>query len=192
MTAGYYAAGKGFEPYGRTLKRELLSSGTDSKVAVCGMCGLTAREMVQHMQNPAVRDVTGYSFKGLALHLRSKPDLVVIMAGTNDIGRGFAPKAILKDIAALHAECHRNGVATVAVAASTVASGPSRLCRDHLAKLLERWASATPGCRAFLDMEELVSHGGRALWDGDGLHLSPAGSRALGQRLVPHIKEAMA
>jgi len=188
LTAGFHAGGRAFEPYGNTLSDELRSSGSSCRVSVCGLSGLTAGEMVQNMSNPTVWDVVGQPGQGLAVLLQSSPDLVIIMAGTNDIGKGMGPKAILGDLAALHAECHARGVPTVALAPSTVASGPSRLGRDTLARLLQTWSRATPGCIAYLDMEDLVDHSGRTFWDSDGLHLSAMGSRALGHRLLPHIK----
>jgi lysophospholipase L1-like esterase len=160
------------------------SSGCDVSVLVNGLSGLTARDMVTKARHPAIPDCTGKVGKGLDVLLNQKPDLVIIMTGTNDLGMGVSPQAILADVVRLHKACHARGIPTVALAPSTVAQGPSTLGRQQLASLLRKWAKTTPSVVACIDMMELIPHNGPSPhWDFDGLHLSAGGSRALGRRL---------
>jgi lysophospholipase L1-like esterase len=189
ITAGFHSGGRCFEPYGRTMGGAMRSSGCDVSVLVNGLSGLTAREMVAKAKHPAVPDCTGKVGKGLEVLLNQKPDLVIIMAGTNDLGMGVNPQAILADVVRLHKACHAQGIRTVALAPSTVAQGPSTLGRQQLASLLRKWAKTTPAVVACMDMMDLVPHNGPSPhWDMDDLHLSARGSRALGRRLSDQLK----
>merc|ERR1712136_727632 len=100
ITAGFHSGGRRFEPYGRTMGAEMRASGCDVSVLVNGLSGLTAREMVAKARHPAVPDCTGKVGKGLDVLLNRKPDLVIIMAGTNDLGMGVNPQAILAAVVA--------------------------------------------------------------------------------------------
>mmetsp|Transcript_23138 Transcript_23138/g.60799 ORF Transcript_23138/g.60799 Transcript_23138/m.60799 type:complete len:263 (-) Transcript_23138:289-1077(-) len=189
ITAGFHSGGMCFEPYGRTMGGEMRNSGCDVTVLVNGLSGLTAREMVTTAPHPAVPDCTGKVGKGLDVLLNQKPDLVIIMTGTNDLGMGVSPQAILADVVRLHQACHARGIPTVALAPSTVAQGPSTLGRQQLASLLRKWAKTTPSVVACMDMMDLVPHHGPSPhWDMDDLHLSARGSRALGRRLSDKLK----
>ena len=52
---------------------------------------------------------------GSILEERGPFDLVLIMAGTNDLAMGVAPGMVVHSIQALHAECQMRGVRTVAL-----------------------------------------------------------------------------
>jgi len=182
ITASYHPGGKGFEPYGKTLSSYVMELGCKATLRVNGLCGMTAREMAAKMSHPALPDVTGTVRKGLNVLVDGKPGLVILMAGTNDLGMGMSPQAILSDICTLHRACHARGIRTVTVAPSTVAHGPSTFGRQHLATNLRMWARAAPKVVAFCDMMDLIPHTGPSpLWDVDGLHLSASGSKAFGQ-----------
>lgn len=189
ITAGYHSGGKYFEPYGKTLSSYMMKLGCRATVRVNGLCGMTARDMAAKMSHPAIPDVTGTIRKGLNVLLDGKPDLVILMAGTNDLGMGMSPQAILSDICTLHRACHARGIRTVAVAPSTVAHGPSTFGRQQLATNLQKWARATPYVVAYCDMMDIIPHTGPSpLWDVDGLHLSASGSKALGKCLAPRLR----
>ena len=59
---------------------------------VCGLSGLTAEELVDGMDDEDIRDSTGRIGRGLQLVLaeRGPFDLVLLMAGTNDLPRRHA------------------------------------------------------------------------------------------------------
>lgn len=194
LTAGFCVEGRQYEPYGRALAETLGAAGLAAcEVAVCGHSGHTAAEMVVNQDAAAVEDIGGMVGKGLRRILEEEPtpDLVLLMAGTNDIGREAHPQTILDDICRLHAMCHACGVRTVALApppAPRAAAGSSwETRRRQLSGLLAKWARGgrAAGVAALVDPGELVpSAMGSSLWDLDGLHLSPSGSRLLGQRLA--------
>ena len=135
------------------------ASGCDVSVLVNGLSGLTARDMVAKAKHPTVPDCTGKVGKGLDMLLNQKPDLVMIMAGTNDLGMGVSPQAILADVVRLHKACHARSIPTVALAPSTVAQGPSTMGRQQLASLLRKWAKTTPSVTVCIDMMELIPLG---------------------------------
>eukprot|EP00971_Amphidinium_carterae_P332744 6467042-Amphidinium_carterae.1 len=65
------------------------------QVTHCGLSGLTAEELLAKQGAPAIRDVCGSVGKGLACMLSEAPqDLVLIMLGTNDLGKGTHPEHI--------------------------------------------------------------------------------------------------
>ena len=91
-------------------------------------------------------------FSLLHVLLNQKRDLVIIMVGTNDLGMGVSPQAILADVVRLHKACHARGIPTIALAQSTVAQGLSTMGRQQFASLLRKWAKTT-------DMMELIPLG---------------------------------
>jgi len=208
LTAGFCDQGRSFEPYGRSLSDSLSSLGCDCEVSVCGHSGHTAGEMVRNLDAPLVGpDSAGLYGKGLKRILAEcaeaegstgELDLVIIMAGTNDLGLEMKPHAIFEDICRLHAACLTSGVPSVVIApppvprASARASAAARL---QLLELMSTWArsEAATGIAAFIDPAVaaplLVGNaaavwGAVPLWDPDRLHLSPGGSRLLGERIA--------
>jgi lysophospholipase L1-like esterase len=196
LTAGFCANGQLFEPYGRSLA-EALSEATDGalcEVSVCGLSGSMATEMVANLDDAAARDVCGIAGKGLRAILRDEvvlPDLVLIMAGTNDLGKNRRPEAVLDDLRQLHAVCHSFGVPTVALPPPPAPSQPGTAwdrARRQLHELLAAWARSSEAVAAFISSDELVPATGRGSgmsWDSDGLHLAPPGSQKLGRLLAP-------
>jgi len=191
LTAGFYNGGTAFEPYGQTLSRELSAWGGQCDVAVCGLSGKTATECVQGMNAPWITDITGRGGKGIDRILTEEGpfDLVIIMLGTNDLGQGQSPDMILNSISKMHSACHRYNIPTIAVAPPTVDYGQTRAVRQQLAQVLATWTHATAGVVAFIDCEDLCPRHERRLWEPDQLHLSPAGSQALGRRMARWVEK---
>eukprot|EP00971_Amphidinium_carterae_P169184 3352074-Amphidinium_carterae.1 len=126
-TAGFHSGGCGYEPYASTLATQLAQYGWNCSVQQEGLSGLTAQTMVAKGNNSHIMDIAGLPHKGLSLYLQhDMPDIVLIMAGTNDLGQGQAPEEILRNVIHLHQQCHAVGVATVAIAPPTISSGPLR------------------------------------------------------------------
>jgi len=199
FTFGQYAGGRRFEPYGRALAVALsdLSGGADCVVSVCGVKGRSAAELVANLDMPAMEGDTGPQGKGLQRTLMEGTmphQLVVIMAGSWDIAQDQDPRAILSNLQRLHGICHAFGLRTVALApppSPNALRGLREVDRKCLLSLLEKWAQATPDVLAFVNTAELVPPAvGGHLWDTDGLHLSPAGSQRLGQRLA-HVLQPL-
>jgi len=195
LTAGYCAGGQRYEPYGRMLGEKLATAigGAACVVSVCGHSGHTAAEMVANLDASGVLDVGGVSGKGLGRILDDEAqlprDLVLIMAGTNDLGKNRSPQAIFGDICRLHAACHSRNVQTVALVPPEAPCAPRgsvfEEARQRLRRLLTDWAGSTQGVSAAVDASELMRAVlGAPVWDPDGLHFSPKGSQLVGQRLA--------
>jgi len=189
LTAGFFASGNLFEPYGRTLSEVLNGAGFASEVSVCGLNGLTAGEMVAAMDENKVADVVGFCGKGLRHILDEEMDdvdLVILMAGTNDLGKGSSANQILEQVKALHLLCHDRGVRTVLVTPPPAPfADATRECeRGRLVRLLSDWAQDQLGVASCVDSADILPVSGSALWDPDGLHFSVEGSRTLGRQLA--------
>mmetsp|Transcript_101831 Transcript_101831/g.263159 ORF Transcript_101831/g.263159 Transcript_101831/m.263159 type:complete len:389 (-) Transcript_101831:409-1575(-) len=191
LTAGFCAEGRKYAPYGRALAEALsaASGGSACEVFVNGHSGHTTEQMVSNLNELAVSDVGGMIGKGLRRCLDEvRPDLVVIMTGTNDLGRDAHPQTVLEDISRLHAECHVRGVPTVAIAPPPAPRAPQGSAfesnRRRLVSLLSNWARSAYQTLTFVDPAEIVpAVAGARVWDPDQLHFSPAGSHLLAQRL---------
>jgi len=176
------------------LAKALASEGVPCEATVYGLSGLTVMELGSKTGAVAIQDLQGQRSKGLARALAEDGpiDLAFILAGTNDIGLGAPPQAVVQHISKLHAACHERGVATVAIAPPTGLAGPARAARDDVARLLASWAHATPNVIAYFDSEELVPRGRSELWEPDEIHLSAAGSIELGRKLAPRVAPLLA
>mmetsp|Transcript_15159 Transcript_15159/g.34532 ORF Transcript_15159/g.34532 Transcript_15159/m.34532 type:complete len:439 (+) Transcript_15159:90-1406(+) len=193
-TAGFCSNGARFEPYAQSLSKELGKQGCAVDIVLNGSNGLTTQEMLQNLGNPMLKDVVACG-RGLEniFSTEGQQDLAIIMTGTNDLGKGTPAEGIMHLIDQMHQVCHKRGVPTVALAPPTVESpGPYRQQRNKLAQLMAQWASQNPHVVDCLDVEMLVpraAFGG--LWEHDQLHMSPAGSKELGRRLVPAVLGAL-
>merc|ERR1719476_397954 len=132
------------------------------------------------MNTPELYDRAGILCKGLGCHFDQHRDIVLIMAGTNDVGVFEPPQRIMDHLQQLHGECHRRGIKTVALAPTTREDPTYRAGRDSVTSLLHQWSHMNSYVIAFADVEDLVPRSWGALWDADGLHLASDGSRALG------------
>lgn len=208
LTAGYHAKGRRFSPYGAALAEALRAEAggeAEAEVWVCGLSGLKAVRMVERLPARKLRDGIGRVGKGLqALIAEDGPfDLALIMAGTNDLpARGSTAVAVANSVQALHLACHEQGLRTVALSVPPNEGCPSDRVtgsgsRRYEARwtstnvLLQEWAAQGAqedgaGVALFVDTEGLVPYvEGSDLWEQDGLHLSPLGSRKLGEGLAP-------
>jgi len=198
LTVGYCTQGRKFDPYGRTLALALGKAGIACQVAVCGHSGHSVAQMVANRNAQEVQDAAGLLGQGLERILAQAevlPELVLLMAGTNDLGAGTDPQTICADISSLHDICHSRGIPTLVIAPPPApgVQGASAARRQRLARLLEWWAQEAAGpeggpLATFVDPANLVplgvADGEDGLWDWDGLHLAPRGSRLLGRELA--------
>lgn len=186
LTVGFSANGTQFEPYGRAMSESLAAAGVSCEILVCGLSGRKAREMAAS-QGGSLVDIVGLHGKGLARILDEDGafDLVIIMAGTNDMGVPGCHPQIFEDLKQLHSTCHARGVPTAALMPPPAPGhGQARENeRRSLLSLLQKIRSM-PGVLGCIDPAELVPPSNSALWEKDGLHFSPAGSRVLGERLA--------
>jgi len=202
LTAGFHSHGFNFHPYASKLA-QLIHLHIDH----IGMNGWTVQEMVSSADKPKVTCVCGRVWEGLEYKLReastSQPyDLVIIMAGTNDLSavRGSTAEQdkLLDSLKALHSIAHKYHCETICLSIPEMQAETGkhyeniREARTYLNAGLRKFASAhsrptkdsgTPAPRAvtFVDGCRLLPSWHTAdkttldtMWD-DGLHLTPAG-----------------
>jgi len=194
LTIGYFNNGRSFEPYGRTLARTLSSLGVHCEVSVCGFIGLTAQQLLTNADSETLKDVIGCQGMGLRKLLNDNRtfDVVLIMAGTNDLGnKRQTPKAILENIQGLHEICHASKIPTIALAPPPAKQVPSEWNhkQHELCSLVLDWANTSPSMPVAVDVGGIVPINGverttHCYWDTDGLHFSGAGSKQLGASLA--------
>mmetsp|Transcript_52275 Transcript_52275/g.122386 ORF Transcript_52275/g.122386 Transcript_52275/m.122386 type:complete len:432 (-) Transcript_52275:96-1391(-) len=194
LTAGYScwdeATGKpveevgrlpAFTPYGAQLFKGLKSLGLPCSVVSCGLHGFTARQMLKDASLPM----------GLDAKLRQeRPDLVLLMVGSNDIWLG-GTRELFQQTCALHRKCHEHRALSVAFGPPYPDCGTWRQdAKEEVKEQLEEWVRTTPKVLAYLDPEDHVSRSTEQhLWEPGyvPLHLTPTGYKALGERLVPVV-----
>ena len=107
LTAGYQSPDRGHPfpretPYGSFLQERLASR---ARVTVRGVCGELTGEMALRFR----RDV-----------LDHRPDSVVILGGTNDLGWNAEPPEIMRNLVKMHEQALHAGIQSVAVTVPSV------------------------------------------------------------------------
>jgi len=201
LTAGYYNGGTAFEPYGLQLAK-VLAPELDVEVQCCGLIGVGVEEMAKNLTDLQIEDVRHRMGRGVSHILAEQGpfDLAIIMGGTNDLAHGTPLPRILRALQALHGACWEVGVPTVAM---TV---PPNHCVGRRTAYAKNWrdlnrqiaswavSGETNAPARIVDVEKLVPFGSgqkALLWERDGLHFSPAGSRQLGSGLASHVESLL-
>lgn len=140
----------------------MAEGGLAAEVTAYGLCGIAAGQMLTGAEEKENADICGRAGPGLgdlarpAKEDRQSPDLVLIMAGTNDLGHTAASgELILASLQGLHRICHKRGVPTVALAIPD-AGGPTvkRLGQRYVDRRklvntgLAAWVTETGGYRS--------------------------------------------
>lgn len=190
-------------PYAPHLENKLneLYAGSDTTVVVRwrGLPGWTASTMIDHLDD---------SFIGLRSTVDGIKDpalsLVVILAGTNDIGMLTSSMAgdvdaekAVTPILDLHKACFEpedGGVATLAVGIpgsgwQQMNQSAKKLC-DEMNSSLEEFAASSNGSVSYVKFPFEYSRGD-SKWSADGLHFSPEGYEVLGVELAKSVKRIL-
>lgn len=186
LTFGFCANGTQRKPYAAALSEALAGAGIRCKVSLQGLSGHTARQMASAIDSSEVKDAKGRSIgRGLGKVIDEDGpfDLCVIMAGTNDLTLLSRSEDIVKDLQRLHGAAHSRGVPTVALAPPS----PQRAAQEELAKLLAHWVQTAQPVLTYANAEEFAPRSVKGFWEPDNVHFSPAGSTALGQKLMMHL-----
>jgi lysophospholipase L1-like esterase len=202
MTAGFPS----YEPYAKSLASTLAAAGMSVEIVGCGLNGLTAVEMVRGLDAQQLRDTFGRVGVGLRRLLADERpfDLVLIMAGTNDLGvPQTSAKEVLACLESMHRACWDVGTPSLALSIpeSLVTGNPMQYAEaaqkwHAINKGLVAWGQVAQGenpCGRpfFVNTAELVAFDMAAryqgLWDPDNLHFTAAGSRKFGTKLAPMI-----
>ena len=118
LTSGYQSPGFGDDtgedtPYGGFLQSWL---GPRGKVTVSGICGEVTREMTDRFH----RDV-----------LHHRPEAVVILGGTNDLGCGLTPGSIMANLRILYRQGQEAGIQVVGVTVPSFYGSDEALVRPN-------------------------------------------------------------
>jgi lysophospholipase L1-like esterase len=186
LTLGFCSNGSQKKPYAAALSDALLRVGIRCRVSVGGLSGHTAKQMVSAIDRPEVKDAKGRLVgKGLGKIIEEEGpfDLCIIMAGTNDLTLLSRSEDIVKDLRNLHAAAHNRGVPTIALAPPS----PQHAAQAELAQLLAQWVQTAQPVLTFANAEDLAPRSLKGFWEPDSVHLSPAGSAALGQKLMMNL-----
>eukprot|EP00547_Thalassionema_nitzschioides_P000453 CAMPEP_0194204968 /NCGR_PEP_ID=MMETSP0156-20130528/4349_1 /TAXON_ID=33649 /ORGANISM="Thalassionema nitzschioides, Strain L26-B" /LENGTH=207 /DNA_ID=CAMNT_0038931115 /DNA_START=165 /DNA_END=788 /DNA_ORIENTATION=- len=117
-------------------------------------------------------------------------DLVIILAGTNDLAYGTDCQIILNSITGMHDIVHAKGGKTIALSIPPsgwqAKSNSARSLANSVNDKLESWAKEndkttfTP-----FPIQEFDRNSG--FWSPDGLHFSPDGYQKIGESLTPIV-----
>ena len=192
LTAG--TSGMNLYPYAQFLEQGLKKARPDMEsnfvVRHRGMPGWTA----QYMLDEALNDPK----TGLLSAIQSVKDpplsLVIILAGTNDLGYGMSEEEITESVLGLHKVAWENGVArTIAIAIPPSGyqnvNEQARKTVKAINTNLEKACSSTDKA-VFVPFPFDYEEGGEN-WFPDTLHFSERGYQALGESLVPVVLSAL-
>jgi len=197
MTAGFPS----YEPYGGALRDTL---GGSTEVTGCGLCGATTAQILSVLSFETTHDGVGRECSGL-LHLLKKErpfDLVILMAGTNDIPKNITEEETVLNLQAIHLACHREGASTVAIGVPDCAGQDFpewAIKRKRVNSILETWC-LEEGSKGgpfdakvllYVNPDQLLPFSpetiGRGLWYNDQLHFSSSGCWEFGKALADFV-----
>jgi lysophospholipase L1-like esterase len=161
-------------PYADFLKQRL---GDRIEITMKGISGELTGEMVLRLQQDVIKH---------------RPDCVVILGGTNDLGWGASPEEVMRNLVTLYERCRAAGIIPILV---TV---PSILGFEHLIpprRLLNRMIEeyAQRHRLPFIDLFNATSDPatGELLerYSNDGLHLTTEGYQKMAELLEPVLQK---
>lgn len=164
-------------PYGRFLQTLI---GPSAEVIISGVNGELTGEMAMRLG----RDV-----------ITSKPDYVVILGGSNDLGWNAQPAAIMRNLAAMYERCRAAGITPVGVTVPSIRGFDALIPpRQALNRLIDDYCRAKP--QPIIDLFtataesktlRLAEH-----YSNDGLHLTTEGYRLFAERLYHDLFASLA
>jgi lysophospholipase L1-like esterase len=159
-------------PYGRFLQEKL---GPSAEVLIRGVNGELTAEMTMRLGT----DV-----------LPLRPDYVVILGGTNDLGWGAQPKEVMRNLVTMYERVRGSGAQPVAVTIPSILGFDDAIPpRRTLNRLIMEYGRNKPQpvvdlFTATVEPETLRLAGA---YSNDGLHLTTEGYRLLGELLYREV-----
>ena len=123
-------------------------------------------------------------------------DLVIVLAGTNDLGYAGEAGPIIEAVEAIHAVAHGSGCPTVALGIPPSGyqsrSETARALASSVNEAPELWASSDDlATYVPYPIREFDPTNGDGWWSFDGLHFSPEGYRFVAESLAPIVAELL-
>lgn len=182
LTAG--TSGYELFPYAPVLEKALQRENT--AVRHRGMPGWTTQMMLDNLDDGQTGLRSAIS--------KGHPDVVIILAGTNDLGYGESEETITNNLKKLHGICYENGVART-VAVGVPPSGYQAQVKkaadlvEAINGNLQRFAES--GTKTTYTPFPFRFEQGGENWYFDGLHFSETGYRVLGESLAPVVDQVL-
>ena len=200
LTAGYSQSGFSFTPYSGFLTSKLLSEKKAENVTLeadaFGFSGWTTTQMAQQAEKTGLQAMGappgGYPGLRRALEMKAY-DLVIIMAGTNDLGHGTASKDILANLKFLHSMVVERSMSLLAVGipeSGFVVSNEDAARRRSEVNMALKGEMESLQNGTYVDCPLKYSRDSPH-FDYDGLHFSEEGYKYLGQTLAAHVDEIL-
>lgn len=128
-----------------------------------------------------------------ARDVTSRPGIgtVVLLAGTNDVAAGLPAAVLTSRLAQLCDQAHAAGLRVVLLTLPPAHRRPARL--EPVRAAVDRWIRTASAADAVVDADAVLRDPAQPThllprYDrGDGLHLSPAGHRALGDAVAEQL-----
>ncbi len=175
-------------PYGAYLQEW---AGDHVRFLVRGVCGETTEEMTARFQQDVVR---------------CQPDIVCILGGTNDLGLGISPDAVLDNLRGLYEAALTQGVSPVAITIPSVREDGDQRSHD---RSMEAIGYLSPSLKYAIDLRirlnQMIAKACREMnipvvdwftgtsepetnllipeYSNDGLHLTTLGYKKLAELL---------
>jgi lysophospholipase L1-like esterase len=159
-------------PYGRFLQERL---GGSAEVLVRGLNGELTGEMAARLGT----DV-----------LPLRPDYVVILRGTNDLGWGARPPDVMRNLVAIYERVRASGAQPVAVTVPSILGFDDAIPpRQTLNRLILEYGRTKP--QLAVDLFTATAEPGTlrlaGAYSNDGLHLTTEGYRLLAELLYKEV-----
>jgi len=189
LTAGLSPPLNEMHPYAPYLEQALHQQTSLSNAIVRhrGLPGWTSSQMLAEANG----DQTGLRS---AIQLGAPIDVVIILAGTNDLAYVEQVQPILEAILAMHQLCYDEGVQHT-IALGIPSSGyqsvnqPVSLLAESINTELANFAQREP--RATFVPFPFAFSDGDDKWAPDGLHFTPHGYQVLGSALAPTVESIL-
>ena len=125
--------------------------------------------------------------------LGPRPDAVIILGGSNDLGWGMDPSSVAENLAGMYEEALKNGIRPVACTVPSVRGYDEGIRpRLQLNELIKRYSGALGVTCVDLFTATADSAGRlRAEYSNDGLHLSPLGYETMAEAIFSEAVRGM-
>jgi len=181
--------------FGDSLTTGYQSPGPEQYLGTATPYGDFLRDMLSGAAEIQVRGVNGELTGEMVLRfgtdvISAKPDYVVILGGTNDLGWGAAPQEVMRNIATMYERARAAGIRAVAVSIPSIRGFdeliPPRLALNRLVADYCRERSQ-PFVDLFTATAEPETQRLAQRYSNDGLHLTTEGYRLLAEMLYDRV-----
>ena len=207
LTAGTSPPTHHLYPYGPYLE-EALTKSSDSEISVKwkGFPGWTSISLLQDagfsdMLETAKRDRNKILEESNPIEEELPPfDLVIILAGTNDLAHGYTSDEIFESVTGIHElalqkGCPKTLALGIPPSGWQAHSKDARTLAASVNQKLEAWVAykqqSTAATSYYLPFPIETFDRSSDLWSPDTLHFSEAGYRYLGTELAPTVAEIL-